>query len=366
MRNLVNRIYNRRRCLSVLIYLILWGLYLSATARAQKTDAEQLFEQGRALLKLGKVTEACDRFLKSAELELSAGTFLNLGACQAVLGKIASARDAYAVAHGIALEQNRPELAEEAKRQVAALDDYLSFLTIVVKEVVPGLIVSRDQTEIPHSLYNRIVAVDPQQYQIRARAKGYLPWSKTVTVQSEGDHKVVVVPKLTKIEESKAPVPIESIEVEQPAPVSESQQQEAILYKRQAVKRSSAPERKSLKTKREPEQILTFLPWISGGVGAASLIAGAIFGGLAIQNNDQAEERCPTRKNCDGTTIAIRNKAEDYALVSDITLVTGIAGIAAGVVLFIVIPSGDALSDNPLVQVSAVGQSTGLRMAINF
>lgn len=57
--------------------------------------AEKAFLDGRALLKDGRVAEACEKFAESRRYENAAGTLLNLAMCYERLGRTASAWAAY-------------------------------------------------------------------------------------------------------------------------------------------------------------------------------------------------------------------------------------------------------------------------------
>ncbi|HTR49261.1 MAG TPA: hypothetical protein VMJ10_01060, partial [Kofleriaceae bacterium] len=63
------------------------------TARAQPapTEADRLFEEGRALAGEKKFAEACDRFQKSFDLDHATGTELNLADCHQQLGHLRKA-----------------------------------------------------------------------------------------------------------------------------------------------------------------------------------------------------------------------------------------------------------------------------------
>src|SRR5262245_58569014 len=67
-------------------------LALTATAAAQGGgESAKLFEEGRALAKDGKWTEACDKFAKSLELDHASGTLVNFADCQEHLSHYAQA-----------------------------------------------------------------------------------------------------------------------------------------------------------------------------------------------------------------------------------------------------------------------------------
>ena len=67
----------------------------AAPVRAQSVEAEVLFQEGKKLLKEGKIAEACDKLEASDRLESSIGTLLNLADCREKTGQLASAWAAF-------------------------------------------------------------------------------------------------------------------------------------------------------------------------------------------------------------------------------------------------------------------------------
>jgi hypothetical protein len=62
-----------------------------ADAQTPNSEADRLFEEGRALAKEKKYAEACDRFERSFKLEPTVGTQLNLADCHEQLGHLRQA-----------------------------------------------------------------------------------------------------------------------------------------------------------------------------------------------------------------------------------------------------------------------------------
>src|SRR5689334_14611288 len=88
-------------------------------------EAEKLFRDGRALIKQGKLAQACEAFAASNKLEPSVGTLLNLGDCRAKLGQTATAWASFVEAGRLAKKQNDRRQAE-ADRRTAELEPRLS------------------------------------------------------------------------------------------------------------------------------------------------------------------------------------------------------------------------------------------------
>lgn len=67
------------------------------------------------------------------------------------------------------------------------------------------------------------------------------------------------------------------------------------------------------------------LPWVMGGVGVASLVAGGVFRVLA-ERRDDAADSAPTQDAADDA----RDDADDFTTLSNVALVTGAVLTAAG------------------------------------
>jgi hypothetical protein len=98
------------------------------------------------------------------------------------------------------------------------------------------------------------------------------------------------------------------------------------------------------------------LPWILIGTGAASLIGAAVTGGLALKADNDFVSKCSTLQNCNPEDAALRDRAQNLALASDILLGVGLAAGAAGAVIWWV-----NLPSDPKKQSGINGITVGLR-----
>ena len=131
--------------------VVLGVLLASPQARAQAEDqaaARSLFDEGRKLMKAGKYDDACPKLEAASKLYASAGILLNLGDCFEKIGRTASAWTEFGQSAAVADRADRRDQAAEAKRRQAALEPKLARLTIHVPREVPGLVVSRDSTDL--------------------------------------------------------------------------------------------------------------------------------------------------------------------------------------------------------------------------
>ncbi len=152
---------------------------MSAAPVVASPESDRLFQEGRTLLKAGKIAEACDAFAASQKLAPRVGTLLNLGDCREVQGQTATAW---------ALFHEAKELAAKLKDtrepvwngRIAALAARLSHITLVVApDAVPGLVIKRNGVTVERAQWNTPIALDPATYVFEATAPGHQRWSLT-------------------------------------------------------------------------------------------------------------------------------------------------------------------------------------------
>jgi len=145
---------------------------------------EQLFREGRELMRARKLAEACDRFERSNKLEPRVGTLLNLADCREQLGQTASAWEAFENARALALQVGDARRAAEAERRAAAVQGRLAFVIVTVPDAgrPPGLMLRRGDATIDPAAWNTKVPLDPGRYTVSASAPGRLPWATTIAL----------------------------------------------------------------------------------------------------------------------------------------------------------------------------------------
>lgn len=192
------------------------ALLVSRTASADH-PAEKLFQEGKALVKAGKLAEACDAFERSDDLEPRVGTVLNLADCRARQGRIAAAWALFQEARYRAIFTYEPR-AEFAAARVSELEKQLAFLTLEVapQQAVDGLVVKRSGAVVPATAWNQPVAVEPADYTIEASAPNLPAWSVT-RVLKPGDRITVTIVPAAPAEASVAAAPI-ALATTRPAP----------------------------------------------------------------------------------------------------------------------------------------------------
>ena len=182
----------------------------SRTSSADEASgiAEQLFLEGKQLMKAGSTAKACEKFQASHDADMTAtGTLLNLGElCYERLGKNASA---WAEFRQVAAE-SAPTRGSRgvAREHEARLLPTLSYLTMSVRDDarVSGLRVVLDQKRtITEAMWKTRLPVDPGEHSVVVDAPGRLPRTYKVVVGPASDEKSVEV--LPLLAASQAPSP---------------------------------------------------------------------------------------------------------------------------------------------------------------
>jgi hypothetical protein len=222
--------------------------------------AISIFERAKALEKQGKLNESCDLMTEAHKLAPKAmGILLNFADCKKSQGKTATAFGAYKEAEFTCKREQDMARATYAHDEAAKLEPVLSMLTVRA-QVVPGLIVRRDDEDVGKALLGQPLPVDPGMHKIEATAPGYQVWSTSVRI-GERDHQTVEIPTLQRSSDDGGG---------QPGGSSAGAQRVA--------------------------------GFVVGGLGAASLAVGAIFGGVTLQkasaskSNGHCDEVRPDRE----------------------------------------------------------------------
>jgi hypothetical protein len=191
-----------------------------AFAQSTSVQAQSLFDEGRALIKAGKVAEACTAFESSQKLDPAVTTLLNLAECREQNRQLATAWGLFLDANRMARASNNEKLARVATNHARKLEPRLSKLTIAVpaERQVAGLEVLRDKEALNPASWNHALPVDGGTYTITARAPGHAPWTASRTIKVEGDLIVVDVPRLA--EAAASPVATARTEPTRPGPAS--------------------------------------------------------------------------------------------------------------------------------------------------
>lgn len=304
----------------------------AAQAPSDKSAAaEALFQDGRALAAKKDFAAACPKFKASYELEPGYGVLFNLAECYEGLGKTASAWAAFTDAAEMANKSGQKDRVEKATKRATALAPKLEKMTITVSEPAPGLVVKRDDVALDQATWGTPLPVDPGKHAISVEAPGKEPWSTTAETKGPGTTQTVTVPALKA------------------APPGASGSASASV-----APTGTAPPPDDAKGTRRTIGLVT------GGVGLAGIVVGAVMGFLASSKwSDAKNHHCRTDTLCDDTGVAEVSDARTFATVSTATFIAGGVLAAAGATLF-VISLGGGKKEGAGLQISpSVGSGSG-------
>jgi tetratricopeptide (TPR) repeat protein len=274
------------------------GNQTGASTTDNRAVAEMLFFTARGLMEAGRYTEACAKLAESYRLDTAAGTLLNLAVCHESEGRVASAWGEFRQALSDARKSNRADREELAKEHIAKLEPDLPFLTIVVPDAVKvkDLEILRNGVVLGSGGWGTELPIDPGKVEIVMRAPGYLPRTKTITIQKK-QHLSTSAEKL------------------EPAPIVET----------------VAAGEQGWTGKRKAGAAL----FIAGLAGAG---VGTYFGFSALSNRDKAAERCGEQDGevrCSAEGSDYSKQATVAAWGSNIGYGVGAVALVAGTYLFI-------------------------------
>src|SRR5260370_15129686 len=313
------------RALAVTTAILFFGARAGAQSASDKAAAEALFDQGRSAMQEGDFGKACGLLERSQPTAPGIGTLLYLAECYEKSGRTASAWATFREAADAADRTRESGRARTGRDRAARLEPLLSRLSIQVAPEatqIPGITIERSGKPVQAALYNVPVPVDPGDYQITANAPGYEGFSQVVTVGEKAARASVTVPSLKKLESDKALTAI--------APAD-------------ALKPSASPE-PGAPPAPSPDSVgkgQRTTAYVLGGVGAAGIVVGSIFGLQAISKNKDAEQHCPRGYKCDDADgPALAEQARNAARVSTIAFGVGAVALGGGAVLFFTSPRG--------------------------
>jgi hypothetical protein len=317
----------------------------TATARAQgageQAAAEALFKQGRDLMNAGRFAEACPMLAESERLDPAAGTLLNLATCYERSGQLASAWATYKDAATAAQRADQQERAQLARRKAGELETKLPTLTIVVPAAAdrPDLQIKRDGDIVGRPAWGAAIPVDPGAHTIEATAAGRKPWHGQASVEGPGVQNTVEVPPL-EIEPAIAPGPVVP---PSPPPADAAVRPEPAIA---PVGRSGGSGQRAVAI-------------ALGSVGLAGVVVGAVFGGIARSDNNDAKGHCLIDSACDAQGMSSTSSAQHAATASTIAFTAGGVLVATGVVLYLTAPSGASAAGARVGLSPLVGAAVG-------
>jgi hypothetical protein len=282
-----------------LVAAIVLGAHVCASiALAQPVSrAEELFQEGRGLLKEGRVPEACAKLEESYRLEAAPGTLLNLALCHEERGMLATALREYREVRDRARADATPERQAAANDRIADLEAKVNRLTILVpgEARVPSLSVTLDGAPVASEAYGNAQPIDRGTHVVVATVDRAERFRQQVVLDRPGESR--------------------AIEVVLSAPTPSAQ---------------SAP--------------VPTLTYVLGGVGIVSLLVAGGFGVRALSLKSELEDCKPS---CDDDRIdAMRATLVTF----DVLTAVGLVSLGAAGVVYFLRPTPRAPADRSVLR----------------
>ncbi len=185
----------RFAALALPLLLISALLTISPRAFAQASDADraaarELFNKGVELQNQQKFADALDHFERSQKVVNAPTIYLHVGQCQAALGRLVEATEAFRQAVNFQLPANPPApfvaAQNEANAQLAAISPRIPELKITVQpKDIPTVTVTVDDQPVNSALVGISRPTNPGTHKVTASAPGYTKAERTVELKEK-------------------------------------------------------------------------------------------------------------------------------------------------------------------------------------
>jgi hypothetical protein len=239
-------------------------------------------------------------------------TGIAVARAEAALGQLLEARDTALQVTRLPVQAGEnskfAEARAEAQALASSLEPRVPSLELAPSASPPGLVVSIDDAPLPAAALGLPRKVNPGKHVVTARAPGFADARVEITVAERARLPVA----LAMVPATTAPTPM-------PTPTTPT------------LPPAIAPAPRSISP----------LVYVGFGIGGASLIAGAVTGGLSLSKTSGLKTSCPGMLCPAGSAGASdRAAAGTLANISNVTLALGVAGVVTGIV-GVVLSRGD-------------------------
>ncbi|WP_394825110.1 hypothetical protein [Pendulispora albinea] len=279
--------------------------------------AQALFDSGKALMKEGRYTEACDKFQSSHRIDPKPGTVFNLAYCYEQNGQTASAWARYVEAAEFAARDHQRERESYARERARLLAPKLARLTIQSGALPEGAVVRRDGAAVDKAVLGTAVPVDPGEHTVEVTVGGKSAWSTRVHVAT-GAAMHVNVPPAAALGSAATGVGAAETGERGAAGAADGDAGDA-------HRRGSWSGQKTLAV-------------VALGVGVVGLGVGTYFGLSAKSKWDDAREQC-LPQGCRSASIDMGHDAKTNATIATVGFVAAGAALVGAAALWFTAPS---------------------------
>jgi hypothetical protein len=306
----------------------------SAAAESTAVSAVALFEQGRNELAAGKYESACNKLRQSDELDPAPGTKLNLGECEALRGRVATAWELFRRVESQLLADDVRLPIAKSKRE--AIEPRLPRLVVTLQHGVPSdarlhagrRIIEPSEIGVP-------IALDPGPVEVVVTAPGYVEQRKLVTLAEGKTEGVDLAP-------ARLPLTLPRASPMPPVAVARTQISMAQVVPRAVT---TSP------TKRAGVVVL--------GIGIGGAVVAGVAGLVTMDAKRINDENCPDlTQTCNATGRDAASRGRLFGPITTAGLIVGSAGIGIGT--FLILTGGANTSNSASLSLRSDGVGSRL------
>jgi len=280
-----------------LLLALLLVLSSSAPSRAAEGDVEKArdnFNQAIKEQNAGNWERALQLLRAVEAVKTTPQVRFNIALCEEHLGQTLKALEDYEHAAKEARAEDNDKVAYEAESRRAVLEQRVPHVLIRRGEGATQASIELDGKALEADLIGKRIPLDPGSHLVEATTAGRTSFKKIFKL-NEGQTEEVTVT-------FGAPPPVEK---PKPQPKPE-------------------PEKRSI------------LPFVVGGVGAASLVASGVFFLLRRGTISTLDDECGSNRDaCPESERDTYDRGKTYNLLTNVTLAVGVVGVGAGVALYV-------------------------------
>jgi hypothetical protein len=301
---------------------------LPSRAHAQSTESRALFEKGVTDMEASKFDAACPELEESLRLWRGPGTLFTLAECYSKAGLTASAVSHYETYLDLFSKMTPAEQEKQQGREKTAHDRITTLkpdvptLTLTLKAGTPaGTEVKRDGVLQGNASLGLALPIDPGAHVITVQPPGGAVSTQNVTV-GKGEKKTLEL----SVGEAGSTTP---------STTSSSSTTSTTSSSSSSSQATSEPVDES--SRGNGQRIAGV---VVGSVGIASLLVGAITGGIALGDKSTVTQHCNIDKGTcrDQTGVDAWHSAQTMGTVSSVTLGIGAAATVGGLIVFLTAP----------------------------
>ncbi len=279
------------------------GSALAEPSAADRATARSLAGEGYQALQAKDFAAAADRFSRADALVHAPTLMIDWARALVGIGKLVEAQERYEQIIREGVDAKSPKswqrALNDAGNELAQIKPRLSWITIIVSGSSEAR-VSVDGVAVPPAAVGVRRAVNPGERTVRVTAKGFLPQKQAIALAEGGESKV----DFTLEPDPDAQLVKAAPEAPRPAPV-------------------------------QPEAHGSALTYVAFGLGGAGLVLGGVTGALALSKRSELSDACDSASRCRSDQDSSLHSYHSLGTVSGVGFAVGIAGIGAGVTLWL-------------------------------